>query len=110
MPRIPGFPGARLRTWGHANPSIENRGSIVTDRSVLDRMNDRAKAVRNRAMIRSWKYRQRGLAAGVWFRLRRVLADAKEAYVISANDANQLLSEGYQAESCGAQIEPEKTI
>jgi hypothetical protein len=70
----------------------------------------RARAVRTRAVIRRWKYRQRGLAAGVWYRIRRVLAEAKEAYVIAGGDAQQLLAEGYVPESCGALVAPEKII
>lgn len=77
---------------------------------LLDSMRARARAVRTRAAIRQWKYRQRGLAAGVWLRIRRVLADAKEAYVISPGDAKRLMAEGYQPEACGAQLAPEKIL
>jgi len=78
--------------------------------SVLGTLQARARAVRTRAAVRSWHYRQRNLAAGVWFRLRRVLADAKAAYVIPDEDARQLVAEGCRAEACGAQVTPEKTI
>lgn len=77
---------------------------------VLERLRARARAVVARAEVRRWQYRQRHLAAGVWYRLRRVLADAREAYVISADDAGRLVSEGYRAEPCGAGLEPPKTI
>jgi hypothetical protein len=77
---------------------------------LLDRLRQRAKAVRTRAAIRSWKYRQRDLAAGVWFRIRRVLADAKEAYAVSSADAQQLIAEGYAPEPCGSQLAPEKLL
>src|SRR5438132_13503289 len=73
-------------------------------------MRARAAAVRTRAAIRRWKYRQRGLAAGIWFRIRRVLADAREAYIISGDDAKRLIAEGYTPESCGAHLAPEKTL
>ena len=82
----------------------------MSDAPLLDRMRKRARIVRTRAAIRRWKYRQRDHAAGVWFRIRRVLADAKEAYVISIGDAKRLLTEGYKEEACGAQVEPQKTI
>lgn len=78
--------------------------------SPIDRMRARAQAVRTRAAIRLWQYRQRDLAAGVWFRLRRVLADAKGAYAISEDDARRLVAEGYAPEPCGAELAPEKTI
>jgi uncharacterized protein involved in type VI secretion and phage assembly len=77
---------------------------------ALERMRARARAVRARAEVRRWEYRQRNLAAGVWFRLRRVLADAREAYVISEDAARQLTAEGHRAEPAGAELSPEKAI
>lgn len=76
----------------------------------LDRMRARARDVRTRAAIGRWNYRQRDLAAGVWFRLRRVLADAKAAYVISDEDARRLIAEGYEPEACGSDVAPARTI
>jgi hypothetical protein len=70
----------------------------------------RARAVKARATVRQWEYRQRRHAAGVWFRLRRTLADARLAFAISEDDAAQLLAEGYAPAPCGAEIEPPKTI
>lgn len=78
------------------------------DSRALERM--RARAVRIHARVRAWKYRQRNLAAGVWFRLRRVLADAKAAYVISDEDAGRLLAEGYEPAACGREVAPAKTM
>lgn len=78
--------------------------------SGLDGMRARARAVRRRASIRGWEYRQRHLAAGVWFRLRRLLAGAKAAYVVSIEDARRLVADGYRPEACGAQISPEKIL
>lgn len=77
---------------------------------VVDRMHARARSVRTRAAVRQWQYRQRHLAAGAWFRLRRTLADARAAYAISSADAHSLLAEGYVPEACGTQVEPRKTI
>ena len=82
----------------------------MSDSPFLEGMRARAHAVRTRAAIRHWEYRQRNLAAGVWFQIRRLLAAAKDAYVISDDDARQLLAEGYKPEACGARLEPEKTI
>ena len=79
-------------------------------RGTLDRLRERAQAVRTRAAVRHWRYRQRDLAAGVWFRLRRVLADARVACVISEDAARRLVSEGYTPQACGLQMTPEKTI
>ena len=76
----------------------------------IDRLRARVRAVRTRAEVRAWQYRQRNLAAGVWFRLRRVLADAKEAYVIDDEDARRLLAEGYEAVASGGEVAPPKTM
>ena len=79
-------------------------------RSALDRMRERARSVRTRAAVRSWSYRQRHLAAGVWFALRRMLANASAAWVISDVDARQLVAEGYRPEPCGSEVAPAKTV
>jgi hypothetical protein len=78
--------------------------------SALERMQARARAVKTRAQVRAWQYRQRDLAAGVWFRLRRVLTNARAAYVLTEEDASRLVAEGFQPESCGLELSPEKTI
>ena len=65
---------------------------------------------RSRLAIRAWEYRQRNHARGVWLRLRRVLADAARAYVVTEEDARRLLAEGYRPERAGAELEPPKTI
>lgn len=77
---------------------------------AIERMRARVRAVRARAAIRSWQYRQRHLASGVWFRLRRVLADARDAYVITEEDAARLMAAGCRPEPCGREVAPEKTI
>lgn len=70
----------------------------------------RIRQLRSRVLVRSWDYRQRRHARGIWFRLRRVLADASEAYAITHQDAEALLAEGYRAEPVGQEIEPPKLI
>ncbi len=70
----------------------------------------RARQMRSRLLRRAWDYRQRQHAAGVWFRLRRVLADAEAAYVIPETEARRLLDEGHVAERVGAELEPPKTL
>jgi hypothetical protein len=60
--------------------------------------------------VRAWDYRQRRHARGAWFRLRRVLADASAAFVITADDARQLVAEGHHAEPVGSELEPRKLI
>ena len=74
---------------------------------VLER---RLRQLRSRVLVRSWDYRQRRHARGAWFRLRRVLAEAAEAYVVSSDAARQLLAEGHRPESAGAEFQPPKVI
>jgi len=66
--------------------------------------------VRAQAAIRAWEYRQRNHSKGVWFRLRRVLADAESAFAISNSEIEKLEAEGYKREPVGAEIEPQKVI
>lgn len=75
--------------------------------AVLDR---RLRQHRSRMVIRAWEYRQRRHARGVWFRLRRLLADADRAYVIDGADAERLLAEGHHAEPVGLELQPPKQI
>jgi hypothetical protein len=46
----------------------------------------------------------------VWYRLRRVLAEAREAWAISEEAARRLQAEGYRPEPVGAELEPAKTL
>jgi hypothetical protein len=70
----------------------------------------RLRQMRSRLLVRSWEYRQRRHARGVWFRLRRVLADAREAYVIPAEEAERLVAEGRSPEPVGAELAPPRRI
>jgi hypothetical protein len=70
----------------------------------------RLREVRSRVLIRAFAHRQRRHAAGVWFRLRRVLAHAREAHAISADDANRLIAEGYRPEPVGQELAPPRVI
>lgn len=70
----------------------------------------RLRQQRSRVAVRSWDYRQRRHARGVWFRLRRVLADAREAHAIPRDEALKLIAEGYPAEPVGHELEPPKLI
>ncbi len=74
---------------------------------ILER---RARQIRSRWALRAWEYRQRHYTHGVWFRLRRMLADASAAYAIPEIEAHILLAEGYAAEPVGAELEPPKVF
>jgi hypothetical protein len=65
---------------------------------------------RSRVLVRSWEYRQRRHARGVWFRLRRLLADAAGAYAIPMDEARKLIAEGCPGEPVGQELEPPKLI
>jgi MoxR-like ATPase len=71
---------------------------------------ERVKAVRARALIRRWEYRQRNLAHGAWDRFRAALAHARDAYAIDEATAAALLAEGFAADERGRGLEPPRTI
>jgi hypothetical protein len=77
---------------------------------VLERFRMRAHDTQTRVAVRSWNYRQRNLAAGVWFQVRRALAHARAAYAIPDEDAGRLIVEGHEPLPCGRRLAPEKTI
>ena len=76
---------------------------------MIAKMHERAAKIRQRAAIRRWEYRQRNHARGVWFRLRRVLAEAEDAYAIDDADTATLLQR-LLSEPVGAELEPRKTL
>jgi hypothetical protein len=71
-----------------------------------DRLHARARAVRSRALVRAFEYRQRDLAGGVWVRLRLALSRIERAYVIDDEDASALAADGIVPLSAGLEIEP----
>jgi len=73
-------------------------------------LDQRLRQQRSRVLVRSWEYRQRHHARGVWFRFRRVLAGAREAYAVAREDAEALVAEGYRAEPVGQELQPPKLI
>jgi hypothetical protein len=70
----------------------------------------RLREFRSRLLVRAWDYRQRDHARGVWFRLRRVLADAAEAFAVSEEDVRQLVAEGHGLEPVGSELAPPRQI
>jgi hypothetical protein len=77
---------------------------------VTASLHRRAKEIRERQLVRSWHYRQRNHASGVWFRLRRVLTDAAQVWLIGTAEADLLESRGKQALAIGGELEPRKRI
>jgi hypothetical protein len=76
----------------------------------MARLEARVKGIRARAAVRAWEYRQRHLAKGVWFRLRRRLAYSASAWSIPEVEAQRLLAEGYAADALGSLLEPPKLL
>jgi hypothetical protein len=70
----------------------------------------RLRQFRSRVLVRSWGYRQRHHARGVWFRLRRAMADAREVYAIAVEEARALEAEGHGLEAVGQALEPPRLI
>lgn len=70
----------------------------------------RVRQLRSRVLIRAWDYRQRRHARGVWFRLRRLLADASAAYALPLGEGRVLIAEGHSAEPLGGELEPPRLI
>ena len=70
----------------------------------------RLRQMRSRVLIRGHHYRQLMHADGVWYRLRRALADAREIWVVSPQDAGQLAAEGYPVDPVGEELAPPKKI
>lgn len=71
---------------------------------------EQVKAVRARARIRKWEYRQRNLAHGAWTRFRTALAHAREAYAIDDATASLLIAEGFATDDRGQALEPSRMI
>lgn len=70
----------------------------------------RARAVKSRAAVRAWEYRQRNLAKGTWHQLRRLLAHSSHAYVLTEQAARDLIAEGHRFEPVGERLEPPKIL
>jgi hypothetical protein len=70
----------------------------------------RLRQLRSRMLVRAFDHRQRRHARGVWFRLRRVLTFAREAYSLPGDEAARLIAEGHRPEPVGRELEPSRVI
>jgi hypothetical protein len=77
---------------------------------VNEALHERVRRIRERALIRSWEYRQRNHAKGVWYRFRRVLVDAAEAWIVDDRDADRLESDGCTPLPVGRELAPPKRM
>jgi hypothetical protein len=73
-------------------------------------LQERLQRIREAGVIRAWEYRQRNSAKGVWYRLRRALVDAAEAYAIDDVDADRFQREGETPLAVGRELAPPKRI
>jgi len=73
-------------------------------------LHERVRLIRERALIRSWEYRQREHAQGVWYRLRRALVDAAEAWIIDDRDAGRLECDDCAPLPVGRELAPPKRL
>ena len=73
-------------------------------------LHERARRANERAVIRAWEYRQRHHAKGVWFRFRRALADAAEAWILSEGEAALLEKRGHAPLPVGLELVPPKRL
>ena len=77
---------------------------------MTDALRKRVRDVHARAAVRSWEYRQRHHAKGMWFRLRRELARTETAYVLPADVANALTEAGCELLTVGDEMVPKKRL
>lgn len=77
---------------------------------MSESLHRRVEVARRRAQVRSWRYRQRNAAGGVWLRLSRVLADAASVYLADEDVARTLIEEGLAPHPVGAELQPAKAI
>jgi hypothetical protein len=77
---------------------------------VSDILHRRVREMRARVLTRTFEYRQRRLARGVWYRLRRALTLAREAYIVPREDGEHLLAEGFPADPVGSELSPPRLI
>jgi hypothetical protein len=70
----------------------------------------RLRELRSRVLLRAFDYRQRRHARGAWFRFRRTLAFASEAYAVPRDEADRLVAEGYLPEPVGRELEPPRVV
>ena len=101
MPGRHGIASGSLRPW---------RDWRARTGTLTDKLHRRARLIRERELIRAWEYRQRGHAKGVWYRLRRALVDAAEAWVIDDRDADRLAVLGRVELPVGGELNPPKRI
>jgi hypothetical protein len=73
---------------------------------TAEKLHARLRAIRARVAIQRYEARQTNHAAGVWFRIQRLLAFSSRAWVINDDDARSLMAAGRQPHPSGLELEP----
>jgi len=77
---------------------------------VTGSLHERARRIHEKALIRAWEYRQRNYSKGVWHRLRRLLVDAEQAWIIDDSEADRLEAAGRLPHPVGRELSPVKRL
>ncbi len=75
-----------------------------------EKLHARVRHMREQSLIRAWEYRQRSSSNGVWYRFRRALVNAAEAWIISEADADALEARGCTPHPVGREFDPPKRL
>ncbi len=84
--------------------------TLAVSQAAKTALEERVRAVRARAEVRRWEYRQRNTSHGVWHRVRRFLTFAAEVWVVSDEATANLVAEGYAPDPAGPELEPVTTL
>jgi hypothetical protein len=77
---------------------------------LIERLHERARRIHESALVRAWEYRQRHYSKGVWHRLRRLLVDAEQAWIIEETEADVLEKAGNTPHPVGLELAPSKRL
>lgn len=77
---------------------------------MSEALHRRLRRIHARAAVLRYEHRRRNTSAGVWYRLRRTLVDARAAYSISAEDADRLARGGAREAPVGVELVPARRI
>ena len=76
----------------------------------IERLRQRVRSVRSRALVRRWELGQLNLAAGAWYRLARRLTLSRRAWAISDEDADRLQRAGHHPDPVGNELDPPRRL
>lgn len=71
-----------------------------------EKLEMRARSIRARAVIQTWEIRQHSHARGIWFEIERLFALTSRAWVLTEEDAQQLIEVGRRPHDVGLRLQP----